>query len=288
MKPSILLLFLAPALCLPALFAGQDPQPQPRADWIEKDVRRAREVRVALARETLTVEQLRRDLGACDVREDRDLGFGVRRVRFAAYGGYTTVWIDVFAESAREGHASAIGRLRVRQAGACESWPIVAPQLAAAWGEVAKPFECGVAVERRDARVDDALRRRTLDALGGPVQAAPAAELAAPFALLSDPLEEVIVGLRYGDDGAPPPGFEAAAQLARAGRADLLRAVLRSPNAESRVYAAHALLARRPLDARDAATIEVLAKSKVEIVTSEGCSVVAQTWDAALAVLDED
>jgi len=256
---------------------------QLRRDWLDKDAERARAVVRFLESGEPTVERLREELGSYDLREDRALGFGARRVRLAAYGGYTTIWITAYAATPRSG-SSALASLRIEQEGSDEAWPGVAAALAPIWGDAATRVEHGLRVERRYDDVDQRLRQRREAALGA-ADGKPSSEHAAAFELLTSPLAELIVGRSFGDDGAPPPGFEAAEQLARNGQTALLRATLRGPNLEGRVYAAHALLARSAADERDRATIDALAKVQTPIQTSEGCELTARGWSDALALL---
>ena len=112
-------------------------------------------------------------------------------------------------------------------------------------------------------------------------------ELAAAFRTLMDPLSSLTVGDGCGFIGTPPPGRRESLALADAGRVDLLRAVLRSPNPEARVYAAHALLRRGPLDRVDADAITKLERQPTRIWICEGCEHSLTDWTGALRVLGE-
>ena len=80
---------------------------------------------------------------------------------------------------------------------------------------------------------------------------------------------------------------EARHALVAAGRFDLLRCVLRGPNAEARAYAAHALLERQLANADDSAAIETLARLPLPLTTCAGCEVYETDWEKALARLRE-
>ena len=77
-----------------ALLAGgahtfvQGPPPGLDEQWLATDLARVEQLRAALDAPELTIEGLKSTLKSCDVREDRDIGFGSRCVYIAVYGGY--------------------------------------------------------------------------------------------------------------------------------------------------------------------------------------------------------
>ena len=121
--------------------------------------------------------------------------------------------------------------------------------------------------------------------LGEARQESPPAEFEQAYRTLLDPLAELCVGTSVGDHGDPPPGRAESQALVAAGRFDLLRGVLRGPNAEARVYAAHALLERGAAHEDDVATIEVLSRLSLRVMTCGGCLVGEGDWEHALAQL---
>ncbi len=278
---------LSPALACLAPLAAQEPEKELDPEWLARDLRRIEEVRQVLGAAELTVEGLQRALGSPDVREDRDIGFGARRVCLAAYGGYTTVWLRVLAEAPADGGESRVAWLAVTQSGYVDSWGLVAAELRAAWARPVREEAQALAFERVEPERARALSKRTEEALGGSVAVDVPAEHARAFALLTSPCDDVIVGKAYSIDGGPPPGAEEIRALVEAGRLDLVRAVLRGLNPEGRAYAAHALLAGGELEPRDEAAIDRLRALPVELTVCRGCLVTHVRLDGALAVLDE-
>jgi len=242
-------------------------------------------MRGALDAPELTIEGLKRALKSCDVREDRDIGFGSRCVYIAVYGGYTTTWVHVLGSTRVGERESRIAGVHVEQTGYPDSWKLVEERLRAAWKRPMRDVECGLACERDDATLTLELRKRTEDALGGHVDLQVPKELAAAFELLTTPFESGVVAKFFSVDGESP-GLTAVQMLIDAERVDLLRAVLRSLNPEGRVYAAHTLLARGKLDPKDEAAIANLRALDVDITTADGCLVEHKRFTAALAVLD--
>jgi hypothetical protein len=255
-------------------------------EWLARDLKRVEQLRAALALPELTVEALQRALQSPDVREDRDIGCGARRVELAAYGGYTTAWIDVLARAGDRGHESRVAALRIVQRGSTDPPPGVVAALREAWKDDASLVGAEFEREREDAKLFAALRADTGKALGGRVGAEVPDELRVAFDRLASWSHDLIVGDSFGIDGGPPPGAGEIAALAGAQRFDLVSAVLRGFNPEGRVYAAHALLARGRLDPADAAAIAQLRALPVEISVSVGCVVSRVTFGEALAHLE--
>lgn len=272
--------------------SAQDPSARDRAavreDWIVKDLERVDQVRAFFDTGPFTVEAFLRATKSFDVREDRAIGFGARRLHLALYGGHTTIWVKIFAQEKGDDGSSAIARLDIVQQGYRDSWENVSARLAPAWGEGVERVELGLRRERVDKDLDAALRLRIARALGGPVDASPSKELAAPLDILVDPLALHIVGLAEGDDGAPPLALASMKSLVDAGRFDLVRAVLRGPNPEARVYAAHALETHGQREEADIAAVEVLAKLPLQLEVRVGCTGLRAAWSEAIEFLDDD
>jgi hypothetical protein len=264
----------------------QEPTPKLNEEWLASDLARVEQMRAALDAPELTIEGLKSTLKSCDVREDRDIGFGSRCVYIAVYGGYTTTWVRVLGPTRVGERESRIAGLRLEQAGSPDSWALIKERLRTAWGRKMRDTEHGLACERDDAKLTLELRKRTEDALGGHVEVQVPKELAAAFELLTSPFQEVVVGKMYGEDGAPPPGRREMRQLVEARRFDLVRAVMHGLNPEGRVYAAHELLAPDRIDLKDAPAIATLIKLDVDITTAYGCDVELKKFPAALAMLD--
>ena len=256
-------------------------------DWLRSDEKRIAQVRDALGRAELTVELLREIAGSSDVREDRAIGFGARRVRLSLYGGYTTIWVVILAEEPDEAGRSRVAALAFEQRGSPETWAAVAPRLREAWKGFPATGALGehdgwLAYERRDADRIAELRARTEAALGTVPATEVPSELAPAFELLTSPYEQLVIGRNCSYTGAPPPGAVEIRAIVAAGRFDLVRLVLRGPNPEGRVWAAHALLERGALDDADRRAIETLRALPLEIECCDGCEFEHASFDAAL------
>lgn len=275
------------ALAAFASTCAQDEEKELDRNWLARDLERIEQLRGALGASELTVEDIQRDLESPDVREDRDIGFGARRVCLAAYGGYTTVWVRILAEARIGEGESRVARLTVTQSGFADSWKLVAARLRAAWARPVRDDARSIEFEHEDSPLILALAKQTEAALGGREEVEVAVEHARAFELLTAPCEDVIVGQSYSIDGGPPPGAVEIRGMVDAGRFDLVRAVLRGFNPEGRAYAAHALLARGELDPADEAAIAKLRALPVELTISHGCLVSRVGFDRAIATLDE-
>lgn len=284
MKFLLLVLFL----CTSVAQVPSRPE-TPRLDWVAKDEQRIGQFLSVVAADDLDVETLVVKFGALETPDDRDLGFGVRRVHLQLYGGYTTIWIDALAEKGdgRE-RKSRVAALRARQIGPRDRWDSLEPSYRAQWGEKARPIECGFEYERVDAELLGRLRKQTAEALGGVIEPEVPPALARAFALLTSPYEDLPLGLHHGEDGAIPAGRSAVLALMDAGRHDLVRAALRGTNPEGRLYAAWQLRTlTTPLVVKsDAEAIAKLLDLSAPVHTTRGC---VQIWISpreALAFLE--
>lgn len=168
-------------------------------EWLRSDEKRIAQLRDALGRADLTVELLREIAGSSDVREDRAIGFGARRVRLALYGGYTTIWVNLLAAEPDEHGRSLVAALQFEQRGAPETWAVIAPRLRKAWeGSPAASAlgerESAITYERRDTERLAALRARMENVLGAVDASEVPSELARAFELLTSPYEELVIG----------------------------------------------------------------------------------------------
>lgn len=277
--------------------ARHEPPPAPDAtqssqagaiehpDWLRSDVRLAERVQEALAAPELELDGFLRTLGSIDRREDREIGFGVRLVHFAAYGGYTTAWIQVLAESAPPAGGGRIAQLSLQQLASSEPPPAALAAIRGAWKLPVVLHERGLVYDYEDSARVEALRRQTLQALHGGAPPADAGKFAVTLEQLTSPTSGLIVGSSFGIDGAPPPGAIEMRRFVDAGRWDLVRAVLRGLNPEGRVYAAAALLAHEPLEGDDRKAIELLRTLPIQYAKCDGCIVSHVAFDAAVASL---
>lgn len=229
--------------------------------------------------EPFTVESVQRELGHIPRHECVELGHGMRWVVLTLEGGYTLTRIEMLAEAAEP---IAIARMRIEQSFRKRRYSngTVQSELERAWGEDTRQPWMPFFAERLDRAREAALLAP--EAWEAPAE--PPLELAEAFRILMDPNIQLKVGLHGGCFGGTPFGLQMTRVLVKAERFDLLRAVLRGPNPEARVYAAHALTEHGPLDEADAATIERLACLPMELrcydlLFGRG------SWDEALLAL---
>lgn len=258
--------------------------------WIAGDLERIDQLRAALAEPELDVAGLRKRLGSCDVREDRLIGFGARRLMIAVYGGYTTSWLHVLAAAPDERGLSRIAEMRCDQTGSAEHWTEASALLRPRWSASVRDIEHGFRVEFNNPSISRAVRAAAERALGAIDEVKVPEELKAAFETLSSPLVDLVLGNQIGDDGAPPPGRLEVLALVEAGRFDLIRAALRGMNPEGRAWAVWALLERakhgpvlEPLDEKAIARLRDL---PLELVVSEGCTILGLRLDEALKHID--
>lgn len=260
-------------------------------DWLRSDEKRIAQLRDALGRAALTVELLREIAGSSDVREDRAIGFGARRVRLALYGGYTTIWVNLLAEEPDEHGRSRVAAVEFEQRGSPETWGAVAPRLRQTWaGSPAASAlgerESAITYERRDTERFAELRARMEKALGTVTASEVPIGLVRAFERLTSPYETLVIGRSCFDDGGPPPGAAEIRALVAAGRHDLVRRVLRGFNPEGRVWAAHVLLDRARaggvLDDADKRAIDALRALSLKLACCSGCELEHASFDEAL------
>lgn len=284
-------------LCLFACNARHEPVPTPNAsqpadvgavehpDWLREDIALANRLQAALASPELDLEEFLGTLGSIDRREDREIGFGVRLVKFAAYGGYTTAWVQVLADSGAPTGGGRIARLSLQQLASSTLPPTALAAIRGAWKLAVVNDERGLVHDYEDRERVDALRERTWRALHGPAFQVNAGKFAVALEQLVSPTSALMIGTSFGIDGAPPPGAVEMKRLVDAERWDLVRAALRGLNPEGRVYAAAALLAHEPMDGDDRNAIELLRKLPMSYATCDGCVVSHVDFDTAVAAL---
>lgn len=107
----------------------------------------------------------------------------------------------------------------------------------------------------------------------------PPPELEEAFSLLTSPWHTLTIGTACGAAGSPPEGHREMQTLVKAGRADLLRDVLRGMNPAGRLYGYIGLRLLGENTPGDDATYDDLSKLDIEIESCGGCMVTKQTPD---------
>jgi hypothetical protein len=222
-----------------------------------------------------------------DVGEDREVGAGARRASVDVPGGYTSVAVRASVRADRVVEVRVHVRLDVPES------PDLAAALAPAWAalETTKD-ERGLHHRWRDPARAKA-HRAALDEAFGPRGTPDVPQsLRAAFDLLDDPLADLTYGRMCYEDGSPPAGREAVERVAKARAAPSLRALLRSPNPEGRVYAVEALerLAKDGVVLADVdrRAIDVIRSSASPIRCCAGCTVFDATAASALRASEEE
>jgi hypothetical protein len=254
-----------------------------REDWVGRDIDAARRVAGALSETRLA--KFKEKLGSASAEEDRDIGFGARRLRLAVYGGYTTTWITLLS---REG---AVGPLEV----SCHEdqpdvWAALRDRIGAAYkGHEPEIDDRGLRL-RRGARADpEGFRTERSRILGPPLGIDPHPSIENAYLLLWSPTSDLVYGWMHGEGGDPPAGRDAVERiLAHEQGEALLDDILRGPNPEGRLYAAEALLrlekrGKKPGE-QARKNIGWVRKSDVKIHVARGCEV---SWEPAATPLEE-
>lgn len=248
-------------------------------DWLDRDLELIHQTKLALgpsSAQGVDIDNFLKILHPSSVRADRDLGCGIRQVRLALYGGYSTIWMNLAVVEKK------VVALNCMQSGSPDSWSRIAPTLEKAWGN--SPYK----QEEHSLKLASYIDHKIIDDLTarafGSVQIAlPQGGLEEPFALLMSPLEESDVGNGCYVGGDKPEGRIAMEKLTEAGRYDLLRAILRGPSPEGRAYAALALNKDKKASADDIAVQDKLRNLKVPIHVCHGCMVSTETFDEVMA-----
>ena len=213
--------------------------------------------------------------------EDRDVGGGARRILLVLSGGYFGASVSALTREDR------VVEVDVRCLTTEADSKAAAAASKDAWGKVpVVTDEEGV----RYAWFDDVRRKAHRAALakelgprGGPT--VPDA-LRKDFDLLDGVFSDLTYGKSCSEDGGPPPGRAAIESLVKARAIGPLRALVRSPNPEGRLYALEGLerLAKggEALTDADRATIATIKASPVPIHDCAGCLVSTDTAAEAL------
>lgn len=227
-------------------------------------------------------------------RLSRELGFGAQRVTLDLRSGLTHTRLSVLVVPALAGRELA--RIRVDQTPHRPAeWERIEPDLEWAWEEsTALAIELlldessgrpSLRVEHREPELEAALQHRLQGELGAAPSVELPSELADAHRTMTDPLVELRVGTGCGFLSSPTPGFLATELLVAAERFDLLRSILRGPNPEARVFAAHALSEHGALEPADGAAIAVLARLALPIRVCAGCVGDSRSWNGAIEML---
>jgi len=256
------------ALVLAPLLRAED---ELREDWVAKDVAAAQRVAGALG-ET-EISKFLEKLKASDTKEE-DIGFGARRLRLAAYGGYTTTWVTVISWK------GGVGPIEVDcHEGDAETWAALRDRIKAEYkGRDPEVGDTGLRVLVGARAGPDGFREERNKVLGPPLGIDPPPVLEKAYLLLWSPTSNLQYGWYEGEGGDPPDGRVAVEKILahERGRA-LLEDILRGPNPEGRVYAAEALLRLEKkggkLGEQEKRNIEWVRKSSVKIWVARGCLV---------------
>lgn len=271
---------LAPCSLVLAALAGAEEALD--EEWVASDVAAARRVAGALSETKLPT--FLEKLGSASTEEDRDIGFGARRLRLAVYGGYTTTWVTVVSWD------GGVGPLEVSCHEEAEVWAGIRDRIKAEYkGHEPEVGDTGLRV-RVGAQADpEGFRRERNRVLGPPLAIDPHPSLEEAYLLLWSPTSDLVYGWMHGEGGDPPPGRNAVERiLGHEQGPALLDDILRGPNPEGRLYAAEALLRiekkGRKLGEQVRKSIDRVRKSGVKIHVARGCEV---SWEPAAEPLRE-
>lgn len=252
---------------------------------VQKDLAVARRVVAALPAEGKALDAFVKSLGPSSTEEERDIGFGARRLRVALYGGYTTTWVTVVAWGGK------VGPLHVDcHEGDRENWMVLRHRIPKEYeGKGAVVGETGLVLVQGPRAGPDGFREERSRVLGPPLKVDPHPDLEEAYLSLWSPLTVVVYGWSAGDGGDEPEGRTAIERiLAHESGRPLLLDLLRGPNPESRLYAAEALLRLQARGGKrseeEAKAIEWVVKSDVPVRVARGCEM---TWEPAAKPLEE-
>ncbi|MBN1260938.1 MAG: hypothetical protein JXB35_09685 [Anaerolineae bacterium] len=237
-----------------------------KSEWLHKDKTVLAQIKTALPFDEQSLTDLPAIWNLTATGAHRDLGFGGRLHSARLPGGYTSITITLVS------FENAIVAAAVRQ----QTWnnPEVLPLLEESWGGLVHREEKELCYAYRNPRAQMCLREAIHQALGC-WEADTPAELQPAYATLMDPLESYEFGTYCGVASVPPKGRVAIEDLKQRQAWDLIRAVLRSPNPEGRVYAIETLLALEQagnaLSPQDQRAIEALLAMEIPVSVCGGC-----------------
>lgn len=268
-------------LALASLAAAGEPLDEEMA---AKDTAIAKRIAAALPSGETKIEDFVRKLAPDDTDEDREIGFGARRLRLALFGGYTTARVTVIAWNGR------VGPVEIRYDDVDpEDWSQLRDRIAPAYkGRDPAVSDTSLRVGVGHRADPAGFREARAKTLGPPLGIDPDPSLEKAYVLLWSPFSDLVYGTMYGEDGGPPPGREALETLVAHDRGEaLLDDVLRGPNPEGRLYAAEGLLRLerkgKKLGEDVRKNIEWVRKSDVGIQVCRGCEVSCERAAAPLA-----
>lgn len=229
------------------------------------------------------LERFIKDVDTKDVRENRDIGFGARRVFMQNRGYWITALsfedrIVAVSVNCNGSSPDAPAAVSVKQALSNAGLPDAGDNLC---------YYNYVDAEGMK-RFDNALSAR----LGERTGAQPTDALKRAYEALTSPLGQLTYGHACGYAGTKPTGREQMEKLVAAKREDLLRDALRGANPEGRIYAAEGLyaLARRTgktLEASDRKAIDELRALDQPIESCSGCMPETRTAAEILASIEK-
>ncbi len=277
MKTSLCVVALA---LLSTVGVGEDDEVNQK--WLAMDRQVVNRVRATVPPNKITAAEFIKRLQGSDVRENRDIGFGARRMRIVLYGGHMSAWVRLLIVDKK----IAALRIHFDEGGA------VGDLLLKQWNKKAERQKNGSFVYRyNNKKLLARIRAAATKTLGKASPEQPEKDLdkvlLRHWRTLTDPMKVYDFGWLCYEDGSAPAGAAAIEALLAAKRLDLVRAVLRSPNPEGRVFAVHALLAAKKKGAKlakeDKKAIAFVRESLVPISCCSGCLVSTTTAKKALA-----
>jgi hypothetical protein len=221
-----------------------------------------------------------KDADTSDIRENREIGFGARRV-FMQNRGY---WITAV------GFENRIIALNVNCSGSSPDAPVEVSVkraiLNASLPDAGNKLCYYDYVDKEGlAHLQSAITAK----LGEQKEEkAETDEIARAYQTLMSPFEHLTFGKMCWEGAEKPNGRREMEKLVQADRIDLLRNALRSANPEGRVYAAEGLLALaqhtgKPLEPSDKTAIDEIRDSPVLIEACSGCMPENKTVDQLLS-----
>lgn len=255
------------------------------AAWVEEDIASVAIVLNLVPFEYQSISVLKARLKDWSV-EERDFGFGGKRLDLGKGNGYTKTFVEAFLFN---------GRVAYYELGIesySNEWPRIRDHIVDAWRKTTN-VEPSVTQHRIAYRktVDAVLasyRTAVLAHLGAMKSVDVPAHLRDSYTLLTSFMENSAVS--DGGCGLPPglpEGKVAIEQLIEQDRFDLIENVLRGYNPGARVYAMLALLQKqkqgRELNLKTQRTIRQIVNLRIPITTCAGCFVYRETAKKVLS-----
>lgn len=229
MKPCVpILVLLSVGAIAWAARVGAKAQLEPlRPDYVEMDLRGARELAALLPFETQDLSAVR----AVWPTEQTDLGFGGSYLNVGRGRGYSIGSVEALLYRGKVARYVAVIR-------SGSHWKTLRSGIIEEWSRVGGPAfdetEEGLRIQRTIPRVMQAYKAHVAAALGPLRERAVSPELAAAYEALLDPMDNATVSGTHAS--------EELSTLVAADRQDLVENVLRGYNPGARVSAALALL----------------------------------------------